>query len=175
MTVAKYGMFPQKRMKGGFMKDNHELMLMVEEQEKRYIFDEFYAETALKIGNSLIEEAKDRRNKIAIDIFAFGRCLFHYSSNGNEPSNDEMIRRKRNLAQYTGHASLWSYYFLADICMTIDEKWNLDPSEYAPVGGSFPIRVANCGGPIGVITVSGFEHTLNHAIIIDVLEKEIDI
>lgn len=154
------------------MKTNHELMKMVEEQEEKYIFEEFDSSTALKIGNAIIEEAKCRNNKIAIDIFAFDRCLFHYTSNGNAPSNDEMMRRKRNTAIYTGHCSLWAFYFLADICMTIDEKWSLDPSEYASVGGSFPIRLKNCGGPVGVITVSGFAHTDDHGILIDVLEKE---
>lgn len=154
------------------MQANQELMKIVEEQEQKLIFDGFDSEMALKLGNALIEEAAKRNNKIDIDIFAFGRCLFHYSSAVCEPSNDMMIQRKKNTTLYTGHSSLWAYYFLADLGMTIDEKWSLSPSEYAQVGGSFPIRVKNCEGVIGAITVSGFAHTMDHGIIIDVLEKD---
>ena len=155
------------------MKDYKELRKMVEEQEQTLIFDRFDSEMALKVGNAIIVEAGKRNNKIAIDIFAFNRCLFHYTSNGNAPSNDEMLRRKRNTAIYTGHCSLWAHYFLADLGMTTYEKWGLPTSEYAQVGGSFPIRVNNLGGPIGTITVSGFDHEIDHGIIIDVLKNDI--
>ena len=154
------------------MKTNHELMEFTEAQEARLIFDAFDSEIAFKIGTALIEEAKKRNNKIAIDIFAFGRCLFHYSSNGNAPSNDLMIERKKKIAVHSGHSSLWAFYFLADIGMTMDEKWSLSPYEYVSVGGAFPIRLKNCDGAIGTITVSGFAHTMDHGIIIDVLERD---
>ena len=154
------------------MKTDHELMELMEEQEARLIFDGFDSDLALKIGNALIEEAKSRNNKIAIDIVAFGRCLFHYSSNGNAPSNDLMIERKKKISVHSGHSSLWAFYFLADLGMTMDEKWSLWPYEYVSVGGSFPIRVKNCGGAVGTITVSGFAHTMDHGIIIDVLERD---
>lgn len=52
------------------------------------------------------------------------------------------------------------------------EKWHLDPSQYAEVGGAFPIRLVNCPTAIGTITCSGFDHTIDHGIIIDVLEKD---
>ena len=154
------------------MKTDHELMELMEAQEAKLIFDEFDSDMAFRIGNALIEEAKNRNNKIAIDIFAFGRCLFHYSSNGNAPSNDLMIERKKKITVHSGHSSLWAFYFLADLGMTMDEKWSLSPYEYVSVGGSFPIRVKNCGGAVGTITVSGFAHTMDHGIIIDVLERD---
>lgn len=144
----------------------------MEEQERTLVFDRFDADLALKLGLELIEEAKRRRNKIAVDISAFGRTLFHFSSNGNAPSNDEMLRRKRNTAVYTGHSSLWAHYTLADMGMNIDEKWHLDPSSYAQVGGAFPIRVKHNGGVVGTITASGFSHEEDHGIIIDVIKKE---
>lgn len=56
--------------------------------------------------------------------------------------------------------------------MTIDDKWHLDPSQYAEVGGAFPIRLVNCPTAIGAITCSGFDHTIDHGIIIDVLKKD---
>ena len=65
--------------------------------------------------------------------------IFHFSSNGNAPSNDEMLRRKRNTTMYTGHSSLWAHVFLKNQGLRIDEKWHLDPSDYAEVGGAFPI------------------------------------
>jgi uncharacterized protein (UPF0303 family) len=153
------------------MKEYEELIKDLERQEQNLVFEEFDADLALKIGLELIEEAKRRKNKIAVDISAFGRTLFHFSSNGNAPSNDEMLRRKRNTALYTGHSSLWAHYMLADIGMTIDEKWHLDPGSYADVGGAFPVRVRSCGGVVGSITASGFSHQEDHGIVIDVLKK----
>lgn len=143
----------------------------VEAQEKELQFDDFGSERALAIGLALIEEAKARNNKICIDIEIAGRRLFHYSSDGNAMSNDIMIERKKKTAMHTGHASLWAHYMLKSWGLTIDEKWHLDPSQYAEVGGAFPIRLKNCPTAIGTITCSGFDHTIDHGIIIDVLRK----
>lgn len=155
------------------MMDYKGLIGEMEQQEQTLVFEKFDADLALKLGLELIEEAKRRRNKIAVDISAFGRTLFHYSGSGNAPSNDEMLRRKKNTALYTGHSSLWAHYTLADMGMDIDEKWHLNPSDYAQVGGAFPIRVKQCGGVVGTITASGFSHEEDHGIVIDVIKKEI--
>lgn len=141
----------------------------VEAQEEELQFDYFDSQRALDIGMALIEEAKNRNNKICIDIAIAGRRLFHYSSDGNAASNDIMIERKKNTAMHTGHSSLWAHYMLKDMGLTIDEKWHLDPSQYAEVGGAFPIRLGNCPTSIGTITVSGFAHETDHGIIVDVL------
>lgn len=38
----------------------------------------------------------------------------------------------------------------------------------AQVGGAFPIRLKNCLTAIGTIACSGFDHTIDHGIIIGV-------
>lgn len=133
------------------------------QEEQSLRLDYLNAELALAMGMEMIQEAKRRKNKITVDISAFGRRLFHYSSDGNAPSNDEMVRRKANSTLYTGHSSLWVHYALKDFGMSISEKWHLDPSNYADVGGSFPIRLIKSEGVIGTVTVSGFAHTEDHA------------
>lgn len=143
----------------------------LEELEKELQFNHFDSQDALMIGLELIEEAKRRNNKICLDIQIAGRRLFHYSSDGNAASNDVMIERKKNTAMYTGHSSLWAHYSLKNMGLSIDQKWHLDPSQYAEVGGAFPIRLKNCPTAIGTITVSGFAHTIDHGITIDVLRK----
>ncbi|MBE5964528.1 MAG: hypothetical protein E7252_06275 [Lachnospira sp.] len=153
------------------MEDIKAVIKELEDLEKELQFEHFDSEDALKIGMALIDEAKKRNNKICLDISIAGRRLFHYSSDGNAASNDVMIERKKNTAMYTGHSSLWAHYMLKDMRMTIAEKWNLDPSEYAQVGGAFPIRLRNCPTVIGTITVSGFPHTTDHGIIVDVLRS----
>lgn len=156
------------------MKDNIDYKDKIKEleaQEKEIQFDYFNSELALKIGLELIEEAKRRNNKICIDIAVAGRRLFHYSSDGNAVSNDVMIERKKNTAMHTGHSSLWAHFMLKNMGMSIDEKWHLDPSQYAEVGGAFPIRLKNCPTAIGTITCSGFDHQIDHGIIIDVCRK----
>lgn len=156
------------------MKDNMDYKDKIKEleaQEKEIQFDYFNSELALKIGLELIEEAKRRNNKICIDIAVAGRRLFHYSSDGNAVSNDVMIERKKNTAMHTGHSSLWAHFMLKNMGMSIDGKWHLDPSQYAEVGGAFPIRLKNCPTAIGTITCSGFDHQIDHGIIIDVCRK----
>lgn len=156
------------------MKDNMDYKDKIKEleaQEKEIQFDYFDSELALKIGLELIEEAKRRNNKICIDIALAGRRLFHYSGDGNAVSNDVMIERKKNTAMHTGHSSLWAHFMLKNMGMSIDEKWHLDPSQYAEVGGAFPIRLKNCPTAIGTITCSGFDHQTDHGIIIDVCRK----
>ena len=155
------------------MEDLKLIIKDLEKIEQELQFEHFDSEDALKIGMALIEEAK-KNNKICLDIQVAGRRLFHYSSNGNAVSNDVMIERKKNTAMHTGHSSLWAHYMLKNMGMSIDEKWHLDPSQYAEVGGAFPIRLRNCPTAIGTITVSGFDHTVDHGIIIDVL-RQIDL
>lgn len=139
-----------------------------EYEEASIKFAKFDSDTALTIGNALIEEAKRRNNKICLDITIAGRRLFHYSSDGNAASNDIMVERKKNTAMHTGHSSLWAHYMLKDFGLTIYEKWALDPNNYAEVGGAFPIRLVNCPTAIGTITCSGFNHEQDHGIIVDV-------
>lgn len=153
------------------MEDLQAKIKELEALEKEITFNHFNSEDALKIGMALIEEAKARNNKICLDIQIAGRRLFHYSSDGNAMSNDIMIERKKNTAMHTGHSSLWAHYSLKKMGLTIDEKWHLDPSQYAEVGGAFPIRLKNCPTAIGTITVSGFDHTIDHQISIDVLRR----
>lgn len=151
--------------------DAKELMKKVEEQELRLQFDAFNSDMALEIGGELIAEAKRRNGKICVDISAFGRCLFHFSSNECEMRNEVWIERKRNTALYSGHSSLWVHYYLESIGKSIEEAWNLPLSEYAQVGGAFPIRVKGCEGILGTIIISSFPHEEDHEIIVGVLEK----
>lgn len=153
------------------MEDLTAVIKELELLENELQFKHFDSDDAMKIGMALIDEAKKRGNKICLDIQIAGRRLFHYSSDGNAASNDIMIERKKNTAMYTGHSSLWAHYMLKQMGMSINEKWHLDPSVYADVGGAFPIRLRNCPTAIGTITVSGFPHTIDHGIIIDVLRS----
>lgn len=143
----------------------------IEALEMELQFDHFYSEDALKIGLALIEESKKRNGKICVDIMIAERRLFYFASDGKSKSNDIMIERKKNTTMHTGHSSLWAHYTLKDLGLTIDQKWHLDPSKYAEVGGAFPIRLVNCPTVVGTITVSGFDHTIDHGIIIDVLRE----
>lgn len=153
------------------MENFKELVKEIEALEKEIIFDYFNSDLAFKIGVALINEAKERNNKIALDISLCGRVLFHYTSDGNQVSNDIMIEKKKNTTNYNGHPSIWTHYKLHDLGMTMYDKWGLSPEKYADVGGCFPIRLKNCSGVVGTITVSGFDHHIDHQIIIDVLRK----
>jgi uncharacterized protein (UPF0303 family) len=74
-----------------------EMILEVENQEKKLQFNEFTSETALEIGLSLIERAKKDKLVITIDIMRCGHQLFHYAFKGTAPDNDEWIKGKNKV------------------------------------------------------------------------------
>ncbi len=144
----------------------------IEEQERTLVFDSFTDETALELGLAMIDAAKKAdAPRICIDISAFGRRVFHYCDDRCEPLNDMWIERKKNTVMLIGHSSLHTAYVLAQAGTTIEQRWHVDPAQYAQIGGSFPIRVKSCGGLIGTITFSGFPHEQDHAFIVSVLEN----
>ncbi len=52
---------------------------------------------------------------------------------------------------------------------TIQEKYLLPESEYAPHGGSFPLTIRGVG-VVGTITVSGLPQAEDHALVVETLQ-----
>jgi uncharacterized protein (UPF0303 family) len=56
---------------------------------------------------------------------------------------------------------------------TIEEKSLLDPREYAPHGGAFPITIRGVG-VVGTVTVSGLPQEEDHKLVVRVLGEFCD-
>jgi uncharacterized protein (UPF0303 family) len=133
-------------------------------QEKALVFRGFDEAVALSIGQSIKADAEAKGASLAIDIRFWDRQLFFFAMPGTTADNADWIRRKSNCVRRYGRPSY---------ALTLRQKQrgsgfapddNVDPSEYAAHGGSFPIRIANVG-VVGAITVSGVPGRDDHGFV----------
>lgn len=137
-------------------------------QEERLQFDQFTADTAWLLGNRLREAALARPGAVAIDIRVAGEPLFFLAMPGTTPDNGAWCRRKRNVTLHFHRSSYAVGLGLRQNQTTLWAQSGLSNREYAPYGGSFPIRLRNAG-VIGTITVPGLPQREDHNLIVAVL------
>jgi uncharacterized protein (UPF0303 family) len=145
--------------------------LLLEEQTLQ--FTTFSEETAWKIGSWLVEHAIQKKLPIAIDIRIGDHQLFHASRPGTSADNDEWINRKVRLVKRFGHSSFYIGQLLKNEGKTIQEKFLLNESEYAPHGGCFPIILQGTG-MVGTITVSGLPQEEDHKVVVWAIKAHIE-
>lgn len=151
-----------------------ELLETLLEQEKTLQFSEFNSNTALELGLLLINKAKQGNKKVAIDINLNGHQLFHYAFEGTSPDNGEWIKRKSKVVNRFHMSSYRMGIKLKDDGNTIEGKYLIDPREYAPHGGSFPIIIKNVGY-VGTITVSGLPQEEDHKMVVEGIKEYLGI
>ena len=145
------------------------MMLDLQQLEKKLQFNEFNCETALEIGLSMIEDAKKDDLQIAIDICVNGHQLFHFAFDGTAPNNDAWIIKKNRLTNRYSMSSFQFKFKLLSQNRTLADV-GLSNSEYAAIGGAFPIIIKNVG-VVGTITVSGLKDEDDHAVVVAAIEK----
>lgn len=147
----------------------NELLKTVLEQENRLQFTHFSHLLAWKLGCRLKASAEQRNANVAIDITFNSQCLFSYAMPETTIDNQEWIRRKRNVVQRYQHSSWYMGNYYKAKGKSIAEGSLVDPKEYAPFGGSFPLTISDVG-IVGAITVSGLPQQEDHQLIVDVLQ-----
>ena len=142
----------------------------LEEQERTLILDSFSYEDAWRLGNLLVETARERQAPVAIDITRGGQQVFHAALPGSTPDNDAWIARKRRVVErYHASSYLVGSRFRAK-GTTFEASSRLDPDVYAAHGGAFPLRVRDAG-VIGVVTVSGLPQREDHTLVTQALRS----
>jgi uncharacterized protein (UPF0303 family) len=68
------------------------------------------------------------------------------------------------------HSSYYMGIYYKTLNTTIQEKSYLDPTEYAPHGGAFPIIIRDVG-VVGTITVSGLPQKEDHQLVVKILKQ----
>lgn len=154
-------------------KDYDTLLKKLEDQEKMLQFPYFNCETALHIGMALINNAKAIGRPITIDICKNGMQLFHYAFEGTSLDNENWIIRKNRVVQRFSKSSYYVGQRLESLGKTIEEKYGISSSLYAPYGGAFPIIIKNTG-VIGSITVSGLHQGEDHDLVVNTIEEYIN-
>jgi uncharacterized protein (UPF0303 family) len=140
--------------------------LLMEEQQLQ--FTSFNEDSAWHIGRWLVEYATQNELPITIDIRRGEQQLFHASRPGTSADNDEWIKRKVRLVNRFGHSSFYLGRLLKSEGKTIQEKFLLPESEYAPHGGCFPIMLKGTG-MVGTICVSGLTQADDHKLVIQAI------
>ena len=140
--------------------------LLREEEELQFV--SFSNDTALHIGMKIIERVQADAKAVTIDISRGRQQLFHYACSGTSADNDDWTARKARIVERFGRSSYYLEVELSASGRTIAERYFLDPAEYAPYNGAFPIRVRGAG-VIGAIAVSGLPGDQDHRLITSVL------
>ncbi|NKN38454.1 heme-degrading domain-containing protein [Agrobacterium sp. a22-2] len=138
-------------------------------QEETLVFSSFDEDTALEIGERLVEVATDQHAPVVINIRTADRLLFHAALPGSSPDNDHWARRKSNVTLRFHKSSMRVGESLRLKGRSIGPEIGLDPLDYASHGGSFPARVAGVG-VVAAITVSGLASHEDHQMIVTVIE-----
>lgn len=137
----------------------------INEQELRLQFDAFDETSAWELGAIIRDEALKRGTPVAIDIRMHGRPLFYFAMAGTSPDNAEWVRRKSNVTLRYFRSS---YGFGRDLLKKGSELGpdrGVDPLQYAPHGGSFPIHIRGTG-VVGAVTVSGPPQRDDHNLVV---------
>jgi uncharacterized protein (UPF0303 family) len=131
--------------------------------ESLLIFDEFDQEMALKLGLVVRDIAMAQDAAVVIDIRRNEDCLFFYAMPGTTNANADWARRKRNLVNVAQKSS-YALQLEHEKGFKIVEFMALNPRDYVPAGGCFPIRVAGAG-MVGTATISGLPSRDDHRLI----------
>ncbi len=152
------------------MEDYSSLLEQILRQEQDYQFTKFTNQTAIELGNAILERAHKLGKLIVVDIRKNGQVLFHAKMDETGLNNDRWIARKINVVNHFGHCSYYMNVLYKSWNTTIQDNAFVDPMEYAAEGGCFPVLIRNVG-PVGTISVSGLSGEEDHEMIVAVLEQ----
>jgi uncharacterized protein (UPF0303 family) len=145
-----------------------DLIDTLREQEERLIFDRFDNTDAWRLGSRLVELATERSLPIAVDIRRGTQQLFHAALPGSTADNDAWIVRKVRVVERFGASSFLVGRRLAADGKELGAGHGVDPADFAPHGGAFPVRIRNVG-VVGVVTVSGLPQADDHALVVEAI------
>ena len=147
-----------------------DLILALEEHERRLTFTRFDNADAWHLGSLLVDLATARELPVAVDIRRGTQQLFHAALPGSTAENDSWIARKVRVVERFSASSYLVGRRLAAKGDTLDARHGVDPARFAAHGGAFPIRVPDVG-VVGVVTVSGLPQAEDHALVVEAIES----
>jgi len=140
------------------------------DEENGLVFPRFDALIARELGIALEKAALGMGGAITIDIRRGDDIAYFFAMPGTAPENADWARRKRNVVERERRSS----YAVGLDCQikgaSLEEQAGLPLRDFASVGGSVPIRVANAGH-IGTITVSGLPQRDDHLLVVGVIKE----
>ncbi len=144
--------------------------LAAEEAELQLV--RFTEDDAWQLGSALVAVARAARAPVAIDVRRNGHQLFHAALLGSSPDNDRWIERKARVVDRFGHSSLYMRVLCERDGTTLEDRFLVDPREYAAHGGAVPLVVRGVG-PIGTVVVSGLPQVDDHRMVVAALREHL--
>lgn len=138
----------------------------IKAQAEALVFPTFTEETALALGQILLDMARADALPVVINIRTANRCLFHAALPGSQPLNDLWAARKSATALLFGEPSFAVGLRHREKGESLG-KHGLDPAHYADHGGAVPVYTS--AGIAAVATVSGLPQADDHALVIRAL------
>jgi uncharacterized protein (UPF0303 family) len=128
---------------------------------------------AYAIGLDLVENARQNKRAITIDIAVNGQQLFHAALPGTSPDNDQWVVRKNRVVGRFFNSSFYIAKLLEAKGKSMEEVYGLPSSDFAPFGGAVPVIVKGAG-VIGTITVSGLPDQEDHKMAVEAIRRHLE-
>ena len=132
----------------------------------------FTEDDAWTLGSALVATARAAGAPVAIDVRRNGHQLFHAALAGSSPDNDRWIERKARVVDRFGRSSLYVRLLCERDGTTLEDKFLLDPRQFAAHGGAFPLLVRGVG-PVGTVVVSGLPQVEDHRMVVAALRAHL--
>ena len=139
-------------------------------QEVELQFEHFDNQTAWELGCLIKNRAEANQVNVAIEIVRNGHCLFSFAMPNTARDNQSWIKRKRNVVDRYQHSSWYMGQYYKAKGKTIDQASLVDPTEFAPYGGSFPLNIKGVG-VVGSISVSGLPQYEDHQLVVETITE----
>jgi uncharacterized protein (UPF0303 family) len=140
-------------------------------QEEILQFKRFNEEDAWALGGQMRALAAERKLPLVMDIRIGVRPLFYVAMPGTTPENPDWVRRKINTVYRFEACSYRVGLEYKAKGSPFDQSRGIDPLQYAPAGGGFPIRMG--GALVGAVTVSGIPQRDDHNFVAECLSKHL--
>lgn len=137
------------------------------EQDRRLQLPRLDAGLAWTLGCQLRDTALARGLAVTIEIRIGDQTVFFHAMHGTAPANADWARRKRNVVELLDQASYRVGRELLLEGSSLEARMGLPTRDYAPHGGSVPLRVA--GTRLGTVTVSGLPQRDDHNFVVELL------
>jgi uncharacterized protein (UPF0303 family) len=129
-------------------------------QEEILQFKRFNEDDAWALGGLMRALAAERKLPLVMDVRIGIRPLFYVAMPGTTPENPDWVRRKVNTVYRFEACSYRIGLEYKAKGNPFDQSRGIDPMQYAPAGGGFPIRLG--GTLVGAVTVSGIPQREDH-------------
>ncbi|PPK95318.1 uncharacterized protein (UPF0303 family) [Kineococcus xinjiangensis] len=141
-------------------------------QERELVWPAFGFEDAWRLGCALVEEGRRRELPIAVLVQRGGQRLFAAALPGSVPDNDAWLERKSRVVARFHRSSLAVGRLCAEAGLGLEEMFMVPEREFTAHGGAFPLTVAGTG-VVGSVAVSGLPQLEDHALVVDVLRRQL--